>query len=51
MRSHRDHGIYADDYNLEAVAQLLASKFPSSSVVVIRPAKVELKVSITAICK
>lgn len=42
MKSHRDHGVYVE-YNLEAVAQILASKFPISSIIVVRPAKMELK--------
>lgn len=42
MKSHRDHGVYVE-YNLEAVAEILASKFKSSFICVIRPAKVELK--------
>ena len=42
MKSHRDHGAHVD-YNLEAVAEVLANKFPSSFILVIRPAKFELK--------
>ncbi|XP_046652892.1 mitochondrial protein C2orf69 homolog isoform X3 [Daphnia pulicaria] len=38
MKSHRDHGAYVE-YNLEAVAEILASKFKSSFICVIRPAK------------
>lgn len=42
MKSHRDHGAYVD-YNLEAIAEILAAKFPDSFICVIRPAKIELK--------
>lgn len=42
MKSHRDNWAYID-YNLEAVAQILASKFQNSFILVIRPAKMELK--------
>ena len=42
MKSHRDHGAHVA-YNLEAVAEVLANKFPSSFILVIRPAKFELK--------
>lgn len=42
MKSHRDHGAYLE-YNLEAVAGILASKFKNSFICIIRPAKIELK--------
>ena len=42
MKSHRDHGRYVE-YNLEAVAGFLIEKYPDSSILVIRPAKMELK--------
>lgn len=42
MNSHRDHGAYIE-YNLEAIAEILASKFKNSFVLVIRPTKMELK--------
>lgn len=42
MKSHRDHGAYVE-YNLEAVAEMLATKFENSHILIIRPAKVELK--------
>lgn len=42
MMSHRDHGIYVE-YNLESVACMLAKKFPVSPIVVVRPAKIQLK--------
>ena len=42
MKSHRDHGRYVD-YNLENVAEMLSDKYPDSNILVIRPAKIELK--------
>lgn len=42
MKSHWDHGAHID-YNLEAIAEILASKFQNSFICVIRPEKVELK--------
>lgn len=43
MKSHRDHGRYADEYSLEKTAEILASKFPSSYIVIIKASKMELK--------
>jgi hypothetical protein len=42
MKSHRDHGRHVD-YNLENVAGMLSEKYPDSNILVVRPAKMELK--------
>ena len=41
MKSHRDHGAYVN-YNLEATAELLATKL-NHPVVVVRPSRINLK--------
>lgn len=42
MKSHRDHGAYVE-FSLEGVAEILSSKFEDSHILVIRPARIELK--------